>query len=211
MSINLNKGDTINLSKDSILKRVNVAAGWDVASAAPKNTTKDTGLMSKLIGLFWSSGNEPSEPPPRSIDLDLGLIAFNSEQEHQIVNFASKNLPDASIWHSGDNRTGEGEGDDETITIDLEKTKNVDLFLVLNSYSGQSFKDVDSAYCRVVDKLTNREILRYDVSNLGNIKSLIIGKLSMVNGSWSFTAIGQGGGDYSTADGLVKATRAMIR
>jgi tellurium resistance protein TerZ len=210
MSINLNKGDTINLSKDSSLKQVIVAAGWDVASATRKNPTKETGLMSKLIGLFWLSGNEPDEPTLRPIDLDLGLIAFNSKQEHQIVNFASKYLPDGSIWHSGDNRTGKGEGDDETITIDLEKTKDVDLFLVLNSYSGQSFMSVNSAYCRVVDSTTNREILRYDVSNLGNIKSLIIGKLSVVNGRWSFTAIGQDGGNYQTAKGMVETTRSMI-
>src|SRR3546814_6986467 len=100
---------------------------------------------------------------------------------------------DGSIRHSGDNLTGEGDGDDETISIDLTRLpSNVEtLVLTVTSFRGQTFDKVKNAFGRVIDLTNNKEFARYDISDSGPYTGLILSSLKRSGGEWVFTASGE--------------------
>ncbi|WP_034991585.1 TerD family protein [Beijerinckia mobilis] len=176
MSVSLTKNQTVSLVKKAsgILTSITLGVGWDVA--------KPRGLLATIIG----RGNN-------SIDLDASAIVLDSRANvTDTIWFRQLQSRDGSIRHSGDNLTGEGEGDDETITVDLTRLPaNVEhVVLTVNSFRGQTFNNIDNAYGRVVDNSNGHELARFPISGSGPHTGLILASLSRNNGDWTFKALG---------------------
>ena len=178
MSVSLSKGGNVSLSKEAPgLTAVLVGLGWDVRTTSGADFDLDaSALMCGTDGKILS---------------DQHFIFFN--------NLTS---PDGSVEHTGDNLTGEGEGDDEVIKVNLAGVpQDVDKVVVTVSiYDAearqQSFGQVRNAFIRVVNQADNREIARYDLSEDASTETaMIFGELYRNNNEWKFRAVGQG---YST-------------
>lgn len=195
--INLNKGQTIDLTKKDggTLKNVRLGLGWDAQTVTKK-------------GLFGGS-----KTVQKSIDLDASAIMFDGGKGVvETVFFGHLNSADGSIQHTGDNLTGAGEGDDESIKVDLSRVPaHVEhIVFVVNSYSGQRFTEVANAYVRVVDSDQNdAELARYSLTGGQPCTAMVMAKVSREGGGWSFTAIGQDG-DGRTAQQVAGVARAAL-
>lgn len=182
MGINLQKGQKISLEKEAGggLSRIIMGLGWDAANS------KKSGMLG---GLFGGGGGD-------SIDLDASCLLFD-EQGNQLdaIWFRQLRSKDGSIEHTGDNRTGEGDGDDEQIKVDLSAVPgNVkSLVFTVNNYTGQDFSQVENAFCRIVNGANNSEIARYDLSCQGGHSAMIMAKVYRHNGEWKMHAIGEVG------------------
>ena len=175
MGISLVKGQKISLEKGdgSSLTKIFIGAGWDVAKKGG------------LFGMF--SGGD-------SIDLDSSAIMFDENNTPlDSIWFGQLQSRDGSIKHSGDNRTGDGDGDDEVIHVDLTQVQSQvkSIVFTISSFRGQTFEKVENAYCRVVDATTNTEIAKYNLSAQGNYTALIIAKVYRHNGAWKMSALGE--------------------
>lgn len=169
MGVSLSKGQSVSLLKadGSSLRNVHMGLGWDAAK-----------------GMLGRS---------RSIDLDASCMVFDSGRNLiDQVWFRQLKSADGSIRHTGDNRTGKGDGDDESIVVDLASVpQNAQtLVFVVNSFTGQSFSKIDNAACRLVDLDTGTEIARYDLSGSGPHTAQIMAKLVRSGNGWAMTAIG---------------------
>ena len=111
----------------------------------------------------------------------------------EAVWFGQLKSKDGSIVHTGDNRTGAGEGDDEVINVNLTAIPaNVQsLVFTVNSFTGQNFSTVANAFCRLVNASDNREVARFDLSAQGEHTALILAKVYRHNGEWKMHAIGE--------------------
>lgn len=174
MSINLVKGQKINLAKadGSALNSVFMGLGWDAAGGG-------------ILGMFGGGG---------SIDLDASCAMFDTNKGLvDTVSFSQLTSRDGSIKHSGDNLTGDGDGDDEVINVDLSRVPaNVEqIVFVVNSFRGQTFDKVKNCFCRLVDKSTNQEVAIYKLNEKGGSNTgLIMAKLYRRNGQWKMDALG---------------------
>jgi tellurium resistance protein TerD len=178
MSVSLNKGGNVSLSKEAPgLTAVNVALGWDA------RTTSGT-----------------------DFDLDASALLVNATgkiiSDQYFVFFNNLKSPDGSVEHTGDNLTGEGEGDDETIKVNLAAVPaEVDkIVFAVSIYDAeprsQSFGQVRNAYIRVVNQAGEAEIARYDLSEDASTETaMIFGEVYRNKAEWKFRAVGQG---YST-------------
>lgn len=179
MAIDLKKGQKISLSKESgkTLTRVVMGLGWD-ASAKSKG----------FFG-FLGGGGE--------IDLDASCLLFDEQGKIlDAVWFQQLRSKDGSIQHTGDNVTGQGEGDDEQILVDLSRIPAAvkSLVFVVNSFSGQSFEGVSNAYCRLVDQLNNQEVAKFLLNDCkGSHTAMVMAKLYRHEGDWKMHAIGETG------------------
>jgi tellurium resistance protein TerZ len=174
MTVNLSKGQSVSLEKQGggTLTKVVMGLGWDAV---------------KKKGFLGIGGGR------KQIDLDASCVLFDENKQHvDAVWYRQLRSKDGSIVHTGDNLTGEGEGDDEQIVVDLPQIPaNVKaMVFTVNSFSGQNFSQVENAYCRVVDQTTNQEIARYDLSAQGNHTAQIMLKVYRDNGGWKAQAIG---------------------
>lgn len=177
MAVNLTKGQKISLAKNdgSSLQHVFLACGWDVG-------VKQGGFFNKL---FSSS---------EQIDLDASAILFDQNKNFvDAIYFGQLNSLDGSIKHSGDNLTGAGEGDDEIIYVNLDRIPSQiqSVVLTISSFRGQTFQNVQNAFCRLVDQSTQQEVARYNISAQGQYTSLIVAKVYRHNGAWKMHAIGE--------------------
>lgn len=177
MAISLQKGQKISLSKESggSLTKVIMGLGWD--------SIKKKGLMG-----FLSGGGD--------IDLDASCLIFEDNGRlADTVWFRQLKSRDGSIVHTGDNRTGAGDGDDEQILVDLSRVPSQvkSLVFTVNSFTGQTFDQVANAYCRIVDGTNNTEIARYNLSVQGSHTAQIMAKVYRHNGEWKMHAIGENG------------------
>ncbi|MDR2169590.1 MAG: TerD family protein [Planctomycetaceae bacterium] len=175
MAISLVKGQKISLEKEGgqNLSKIAMGLGWDVAR--PK-------------GIFGFFSTTPS------IDLDATCIMFDAEKHIvDVVWFKQLRSKDGSITHSGDNRTGEGEGDDETISVNLNHVpKNIiTLVFTINSFTGQNFNQIENAFCRLVNLDNKQEIAKYTLSGGGNFTAQIMSKIYRHNNEWKMAAIGE--------------------
>ena len=189
MSINLQKGQKVNLSKESQeLTRVIVALGWDEAK-----DTKGKGLLGGLFGVT------------HNIDCDASVILLkngvfeNTRKLEDLVYFGHLVHKSRAVVHKGDNLTGAGEGDDEQIEIDLQKLpmEYDKLVVFVNIYQAvsrnQDFGMIQNAFIRLVDRNTGREICRYNLSDgYDGMTAVIFGELYRRNNEWKFSAVGQG-------------------
>ncbi|MEI6643740.1 MAG: TerD family protein [Novosphingobium sp.] len=176
MSVSLSKNQSVSLSKQSPngLSSITLGVGWDVA--------KPKGFLGKVFG---GGGGD--------IDLDASALLLDaSKNEVDSIWFGQLNSHDGSVRHSGDNLTGEGDGDDESIAIDLSRLPRQVEYVVLTvtSFRGQTFDKVDNAYGRVVDNSTNRELARFPISDSGPHTGLVLACLSRAGGEWTFKAVG---------------------
>lgn len=175
MAINLEKGQKISLQKadGSSLQQIFLGVGWDV-------------VKSKGFFGFGGGGGD--------IDLDASVIMFDdNKQVVDVVYFGQLRSKDGSIQHSGDNRTGDGDGDDEVIRVNLDQVPSQvkSLVFTVSSFRGQTFEKVENAFCRLVDQATQQEIASYKLSSQGAHTGLIIAKLYRHNGAWKMHAIGE--------------------
>lgn len=164
--------------------------------------TKTAPTMTKaLLGLGWDANTFSGE----SFDLDASalLIAATGKvrSDGDFVFFNQAVSADGSVKHLGDNRTGEGDGDDEKITVDLSAVPaDVDkIVFAVSIYDGNNnFGSVRNAFIRVVNEDTNEEIVRYDLSeDYSTETALVFAELYRNGAEWKFRAVGQG-----YADGL---------
>jgi len=175
MAVNLQKGQKISLEKEAggALARVTMGLGWDVAKK----------------GGFFGFGSK-GDP----VDLDASVVLFDdANRSLDVVWFRQLKSRDGSVVHTGDNRTGAGDGDDEQIVVDLRTVPaNVkSLVFTVNSFTGQNFATVENAYCRLLDTGSGKEIARYDLSVQGSHTAQIMAKLYRHNGEWKMHAIGE--------------------
>jgi tellurium resistance protein TerZ len=177
MAVNLQKGQKISLEKEAggALSRVTMGLGWDVAKS----------------GGFLGFGAKT-----QAVDLDASVVMFDdANRPVDVVWFRQLKSRDGSITHTGDNRTGAGDGDDEQIVVDLrtvpESVKS--LVFTVNSFTGQNFSTVQNAFCRLFDTSSSKEIARYDLSVQGSHTAQIMAKLYRHNGEWKMHAIGENG------------------
>lgn len=194
MALTLSKKQSISLEKTAgtALSSVSLGLGWDPVKA---------GFLGKLMG----NGGD--------IDLDASCILLDgSLQPVDLVWFRQLKSQDGSIQHSGDNRTGEGAGDDETIHVDLQRLPAVVQHLVftVNSFTGQNFEKVENAYCRIVNAGNKSELARFNLSERGAHTGIVMASLSRDSDGWKFTAIGQTT-NGRTADDLVNLAVQALR
>ena len=199
MSISLQKGQKISLSKNgNRLRVVEIGLGW--AQRIEK-------FEEKVGGFLGFGGKIQIRTQKEDVDLDASCILYDaSKTVVDTVFFQQLKSKDGSIVHSGDDRAGGGADTDpnETIIVDLEKVpKNVQsIVFVVNSYSGETFRGIPSAFCNILDKSKQSEFARYDlVVSGGDVRGFIVAKVYRHNGEWKFHAIGE------TASGTQRTVR----
>jgi tellurium resistance protein TerD len=175
MSVSLSKGGNVSLTKQ-----------------AP-------GLTAALVGLGWDARTTSGA----DFDLDASALLVDTSgrvlSDQHFVFFNNLTSPDGSVEHTGDNLTGEGEGDDEAIKVDLARVPaEVDkIVFTVSIYDAesrrQSFGQVRNAYIRVVNQADNVEITRYDLSEDASTETaMIFGEVYRNAAEWKFRAVGQG-------------------
>ncbi len=175
MSVSLSKGGNVSLSKQ-----------------AP-------GLTAVVVGLGWDARSTTGA----DFDLDASALMVGANgkilSDSHFVFFNNLTSPDGSVEHTGDNLTGEGDGDDEAVRVDLVAVPaECDrIVFPVSIYEadqrGQSFGQVRNAFIRVVDQANGAEIARYDLSEDASTETaMIFGELYRYNGEWKFRAVGQG-------------------
>ncbi len=185
MSISLQKGQKVSLSKDNTgLSKVVIGLGWDEVQQGK------AGLFSKK---------------PKPIDCDASaLLLINGKLtgKEDIVYFGNLRHKSGTIQHMGDNLTGAGDGDDEQIIVDLASVpaEYDRIVLVVNIYQAvqrqQHFGMIQNAFIRLVDARNNNEMCKYNLTeNYSGMTAMIFGEVYRYNGEWKFNAIGQGTND----------------
>lgn len=163
--------------------------------------TKGNPSLNKLmVGLGWDTNQYDGEA---DFDLDASLFMLKSNDrvgnDKDFVFYGNLTHESKSVVHTGDNRTGDGDGDDEVIKVDLSKVPSdyTKLSIVVTIYEAekrlQNFGMVSNAYIRLVDESNGEEILRYDLSeDFSTQTALVIGEIYKHNGEWKFKAVGSG-------------------
>ncbi|MBB5369407.1 MULTISPECIES: TerD family protein [unclassified Janthinobacterium] len=175
MAISLQKGGNVNLSKEAPnLRKIIIGLGWD-----PRSTDGATFDLDGSAFLLKSDGK---------VRGDSDFIFYNNLKS-----------TDGSIVHTGDNQTGEGEGDDERIEIDLSRVPadidRISITVTIHDADArrQNFGMVSKAYIRCLNAEGEREIARYDLSEDSSTETaMIFGEIYRYSGEWKFKAIGQG-------------------
>ncbi|MBD5181614.1 MAG: TerD family protein [Bacteroidales bacterium] len=169
---------------------INLEKGQRVAVELPKFT----------IGLGWDTNNSDT-----GTDFDLDASAFILGENGKILSdeyfvfYNNLQSPDESVQHTGDNLTGEGEGDDESINIDLSKIdpRATEIIFVVTIHKAperrQNFGQVRNAFIRIYNTVSGEEILRYDLDEDFSVETAVeFGRLYKRGGQWKFEAIGTG-------------------
>ena len=176
MAITLTKGQKIDLTKGNpSLKKVVIGLGWD--------TNK------------YSGGHD------FDLDASVFLVGSNGKTNHDEDFIFYNNLEsrNKAVIHTGDNRTGEGEGDDKQIILEFDKMPadvermavTVTIYEALER--GQNFGQVSNAYVHVLDEANGRELIRYDLGEDFSIETaIVVCEIYRHNGEWKFSAVGSG-------------------
>lgn len=147
---------------------------------------KDLGHIT--VGLGWDVDDG-------EVDLDVSAVLMDSDgNDIEAVFFGRLESEEHGIQHTGDNLTGEGEGDDEQIVVNLDRigARCQQIYFVVNIYTpNKSFRQVAEPYCRVVDEASGSELCRYSLRDAGNENGLIVSKIAREAGDrWGFHALG---------------------
>jgi tellurium resistance protein TerD len=174
--------------------------GVSLSKGGNVSLTKEApNLTAVLVGLGWDARTTTGT----DFDLDASALLTNAEgkvgSDQNFVFFNNLKSPDGSVEHTGDNLTGEGEGDDESILIDLTKVPaHVDkIVFPVSIYDAdtrrQTFGQVSNAFIRVVNQADGAELARYDLSeDASSETAMIFGEVYRYGGEWKFRAVGQG-------------------
>lgn len=176
MAINLSKGQKVDLTKTN------------------------PGLTKIFIGLGWDTNKYDG-----GADFDLDASAFLLDANGRVSGDGDfifyNNLQHASgaVEHTGDNRTGAGDGDDEVINVDLSlvpaNVQRISFTITIDQAAerGQNFGQVSNAFARIVDASTGQELIHYDLGEDFSIETaIVVGELYRHNGEWKFNAVGAG-------------------
>ena len=190
MSVNLQKGQKISLDKEAGVQLTKIIMGlaWDAV---------------KSKGFLGFGGKAPD------IDLDASCILFDEQgKQTDVVWFRQLKSNDGSVVHTGDNRDGAGDGDDEQIIVDLTKVPaNIkSLVFTVNSFTGQNFSQIENATCRIVNASDNKEVARFNLSTLGAHNAQIMAKIYRHGGEWKMHAIGEIGNGRTFAELMPQIT-----
>ena len=175
MAISLNKGGNLSLSKT------------------------DPSLTKVLIGLGWDS--RVTDGAEFDLDASAFLLGANGKvrSEADFIFYNQMRSAEGSVEHTGDNRTGEGDGDDEAIKIDLTRVpqdiQKIAITVTIHDADmrHQNFGQVENAFIRVVNDQTHNEVVRFDLNeDYSTETAMIFGELYRYNGEWKFRAVGQG-------------------
>jgi tellurium resistance protein TerD len=175
MAVSLTKGGNVSLTKE-----------------AP-------GLTAVLVGLGWDARTTTGT----DFDLDASAIMVKADgkvlSDQHFIFFNNTKSPDGSVEHTGDNLTGEGDGDDESIKVDLQTVPaEVDkIVFPVSIYDGQArsqgFGQVRNAFIRIVNQAGGTEIARYDLTEDASTETaMLFGELYRNGAEWKFRAVGQG-------------------
>lgn len=175
MAVSLSKGGNVSLTKE-----------------AP-------GLSEVVVGLGW----DPRVTDGTEFDLDASVFITGENgkvlSDTSFIFYNNKSSTDGSVEHLGDNRSGQGDGDDEQVNVKLNSlaadVKKLIFAVTIHDAEGrkQSFGQVSNAYIRVVNKADGKEIARYDLSEDASTETaMIFGELYRHNNEFKFKAIGQG-------------------
>ena len=171
--VSLQKGQKVTLRKEGnvALTMLTMGLGWDP-------------VVSR--GMF---GNRTPD-----IDLDASAVLCADDRIVDVAYYGQLTSKDGSVRHQGDNLTGAGEGDDEVIMIDLTRVPAhvSTIILIVTSYKGQTFEQVQNAFCRLVDGTTNAELARYTLGGGMPFTGIVMSKIYRSGGDWKFQAIGEG-------------------
>lgn len=171
--VSLQKGQRVSLRKESggELTVVRMGLGWDPVQKR---------------GMFGSREVD--------IDLDASAVMFGDRQMVDVAFYNNLRSTDGAIQHLGDNRTGAGEGDDETMLIDLTRVSAhiTSIVFIVTSYEGQSFEQVQNAFCRLIDNASDAELARYTLSGGMAFTGMVMAKVYRDGGGWKMQAIGEG-------------------
>jgi tellurium resistance protein TerD len=162
-------------------------------------TKQAPGLAAVVIGLGWDARTTDG----KAFDLDASAIICNADgqvlSDQHFVFFNNATSPEGAVQHTGDNKTGEGEGDDEQVKVNLsglpaEAARVVFPVSIYESdTSGQTFGQVRNAFIRVVNQADNGELARYDLSEDASTETaMVFGELYRNGEEWKFRAVGQG-------------------
>lgn len=162
-------------------------------------TKADPGLKRAMVGLGW----DPRTTSGEAFDLDASALIIGLDgkvrSQDDFIFYNQLAAKDGSVVHQGDNRTGEGAGDDEQILIDLgtigdDVSKVVFVVTIDQGESRrQNFGQVRDAFCRVVNEDSQQEIVRYDLSeDAASETAMIFCEIYRNGGEWKFRAVGQG-------------------
>ncbi len=163
-------------------------------------TKGNPGLSKIIIGLGWDTNKYDG-----GADFDLDAAAFllgdngKVPGDSDFIFYGNLKHASESVIHTGDNLTGDGDGDDEQIKVDLSKVpaniSKIDFTVTIYDYDvrAQNFGQVSNAYIRVVDEMTGQEIIRYDLGEDFSVETaVVVGEIYRHNGEWKFNAIGSG-------------------
>ncbi|MCW3782533.1 TerD family protein [Defluviimonas salinarum] len=175
MALSLSKGGNLSLSKT------------------------DPSLSKLVIGLGW----DPRATDGQQFDLDASLFMLNGtgkvRSDADFIFYNQMTSPCGSVAHTGDNRDGQGEGDDEQVKVDLSKVpadiQRLAVTVTIHDAQirGQSFGQVGNAFIRIINEMTGAEVVRYDLSeDYGTETAMVFGEVYRHNGEWKFKAVGQG-------------------
>ncbi len=175
MALSLSKGGNVSLSKT------------------------DPNLVRILIGLGWD------ERSTDGVDFDLDASAFlltasgKVRGDHDFIFYNQLKSQDGSVEHTGDNRSGQGDGDDESVQVDLSKVsaqiEKIAITVTIHDAQsrGQNFGQIANAFIRVVNQDNNIEIVRFDLAeDYSTETAMVFGEVYRHNGEWKFRAVGQG-------------------
>ncbi|PWW30237.1 stress response protein SCP2 [Cytobacillus oceanisediminis] len=189
MAINLQKGQRVDLTKGNPgLSKIMVGLGWD-----PVQNRGGGGLLGSLFG---GGGGA-------NIDCDASVIMLGENgklrNNSDVIYFGNLRSGDGSVQHTGDNLTGDGDGDDEQVMIDLSRVPAHihKMVFVVNIYDSvkrkQHFGMIQNAFIRVVNSSNKQELIHYNLTDDYSGKtSLIVGEIYRHGSDWKFAAVGTG-------------------
>ncbi|GGK53953.1 TerD family protein [Nocardia camponoti] len=170
--VSLAKGQRVTLRKEGgvVLTYIRMGLGWDPVTRG---------------GLF---GRRPIE-----IDLDASVAMYADNSLVDVVYYGQLTSKDGAIRHQGDNLTGEGDGDDEVILVDLTRVPAhvTTLLFFVTSYQGHTFQQVTNAFCRLIDGTNNAELARYSLTGGMPFTAISMAKVFRSSGDWKLQAIGE--------------------
>ena len=188
--MSLQKGQRVSLRKEAggDLTMVRMGLGWDPI---------------KKRSMF---GNRDVD-----IDLDASAVMFADRQLVDVAFYNNLRSKDGSVQHQGDNRTGAGEGDDETVLIDLNRVGAhiTSIVFVVTSYEGQTFEQVQNAFCRLIDHNSGAELARYTLTGGMPFTGMVMAKVYRDGAGWKMQAIGEGINARTPSDSFPQLPRFL--